>query len=206
VRSKVLTGLCIGFSALLSLPLMANADTYTVFSISGTDSQRQLNVGLGESGCNQIECLVYEPGTFSGTALVDISTDTIPGATISTCCGAFTESYTTSALTPDLGSGLNLILPVISYANLGEQPLLSLVFDLSSDSVSGTVAGPQAVSAPGIDQVGATYTLDMVGTLTPELTTTIPPMAAPEIDPASAASGLTLLLGGLLVLRGRKRT
>jgi hypothetical protein len=28
---------------------------------------------------------------------------------------------------------------------------------------------------------------------------------APEIDPASAASGLTLLLGGLLVLRGRKQ-
>jgi hypothetical protein len=30
-------------------------------------------------------------------------------------------------------------------------------------------------------------------------------MSAPEIDPASAASGLTLLLGSLLVLRGRLR-
>ena len=29
-------------------------------------------------------------------------------------------------------------------------------------------------------------------------------MAAPEIDPTSAASGLTLLLGGLVVLRGRR--
>ena len=29
------------------------------------------------------------------------------------------------------------------------------------------------------------------------------PVKAPEIDPASAASGLTLLMGGLLVLRGR---
>jgi len=29
-------------------------------------------------------------------------------------------------------------------------------------------------------------------------------IAAPEIDPASAAGGLTLLLGGLAVLRGRK--
>jgi hypothetical protein len=28
-------------------------------------------------------------------------------------------------------------------------------------------------------------------------------VAAPEIDPASAMSGLTLLLGGLAVLRGR---
>jgi hypothetical protein len=31
------------------------------------------------------------------------------------------------------------------------------------------------------------------------------PTMAPEIDPSSAASGLTLLLGGLLVLRGRRR-
>jgi len=32
-----------------------------------------------------------------------------------------------------------------------------------------------------------------------------PPTAAPEIDPTSAASGLTLLMGGLVVLRGRKQ-
>jgi hypothetical protein len=30
------------------------------------------------------------------------------------------------------------------------------------------------------------------------------PIAAPEMDPTSAASGLTLLLGGVLVLRGRR--
>ena len=30
------------------------------------------------------------------------------------------------------------------------------------------------------------------------------PVGAPEIDPASAVSGVTLLLGGLAVLRGRR--
>jgi hypothetical protein len=30
------------------------------------------------------------------------------------------------------------------------------------------------------------------------------PLSAPEIDPASALSGLTLLLGGLAVVRGRR--
>ena len=30
------------------------------------------------------------------------------------------------------------------------------------------------------------------------------PVGAPEIDPASAISGMTLLLGGLAVLRGRR--
>lgn len=34
---------------------------------------------------------------------------------------------------------------------------------------------------------------------------TVTTTTAPEIDPASAASALTLLLGGLLVLRGRRR-
>jgi hypothetical protein len=32
----------------------------------------------------------------------------------------------------------------------------------------------------------------------------VKPVAAPEIDPASAMGGLTLLLGGLAVLRGRR--
>lgn len=31
------------------------------------------------------------------------------------------------------------------------------------------------------------------------------PVTAPEIDPASAIAGLTLLAGGLVVLRGRRR-
>jgi hypothetical protein len=30
-------------------------------------------------------------------------------------------------------------------------------------------------------------------------------VAAPEIDPASALSGLTLLIGGIAVIRGRRR-
>jgi len=31
------------------------------------------------------------------------------------------------------------------------------------------------------------------------------PTAAPEIDPSSAIAGLTLLLGGLAVIRGRRK-
>jgi hypothetical protein len=32
-----------------------------------------------------------------------------------------------------------------------------------------------------------------------------PPVKAPEIDPASAMAGLTMLAGGLAVLRGRRK-
>ena len=41
-------------------------------------------------------------------------------------------------------------------------------------------------------------------TITQEFLVVSPPMPAPEIDPASAMSGLTLLLGGLAVARGRR--
>jgi hypothetical protein len=34
---------------------------------------------------------------------------------------------------------------------------------------------------------------------------TNPPFQAPEIDPASAMAGLTMLAGGLAVLRGRRK-
>jgi hypothetical protein len=40
--------------------------------------------------------------------------------------------------------------------------------------------------------------------ITQEFLVVSPPLRAPEIDPASAMSGLTLLLGGLAVARGRR--
>jgi hypothetical protein len=43
-----------------------------------------------------------------------------------------------------------------------------------------------------------------VGTLDYTITSLTPAVAAPEIDPTSMASGLTLLLGGLVALRGRR--
>ena len=191
-------------TALAAAPF-AFADTYTVFDISGTDSQRSTDLGFGESGCHSYPvCTTYVPGTFSGTALIDVSTDTITGATITTFGGdpIFTGSYAASAVNPNIGSGLNLIQPLYNSVTLIDEPVLYLGFDLSSDSVSGSV--PTFAAGPSIDQAGVSFTSDMVGTLTPVLTTTIHTMAAPEIDPASAASGITLLLGGLMVLRGRR--
>ena len=46
---------------------------------------------------------------------------------------------------------------------------------------------------------GATYSKGIIGVKNPLS------VRAPEIDPTSAASGLTLLLGGLMVLRGRRQ-
>jgi hypothetical protein len=48
-------------------------------------------------------------------------------------------------------------------------------------------------------QAGLTFSINSTGVIT-----TPPPPSAPEIDPASATSGLLLLLGGLATLRGRR--
>lgn len=57
-----------------------------------------------------------------------------------------------------------------------------------------------SISAPDISKVilGGYNMPDQIGAVQYET------VRAPEIDPASAASGVTLLLGGLLVLRGRR--
>jgi hypothetical protein len=49
-------------------------------------------------------------------------------------------------------------------------------------------------------QAGLTFSINSTG-----VTTGPPPNTAPEIEPASLASGLSLLFGGLAVLRGRGR-
>jgi hypothetical protein len=48
-------------------------------------------------------------------------------------------------------------------------------------------------------QAGLTFSINSTG-----VTTGPPPVKSPEIDPATATSGLMLLLGGLAVLRGRR--
>jgi hypothetical protein len=68
-----------------------------------------------------------------------------------------------------------------------------------------TVAGFASASAnpPGL----SCTTHYFLGFIPYEVCTTTPPakpVAAPEIDAASAVAGLTLMIGGLAVLRGRR--
>jgi hypothetical protein len=67
-----------------------------------------------------------------------------------------------------------------------------------------TVAGvASATSSSGV----SCTTHYFLGFIPYEVCTTTPPpkpVAAPEIDAASAVAGLTLMIGGLAVLRGRR--
>jgi hypothetical protein len=67
-----------------------------------------------------------------------------------------------------------------------------------------TAAGIASATPPGV-----TCTLHyFLGIFPYEVCTSTPPtkpvVAAPEIDAASAVAGLTLMIGGLAVLRGRR--
>jgi|ERR1700683_3179332 len=71
--------------------------------------------------------------------------------------------------------------------------------------------GALALESAAFSAVNKGYVASNVSVFTPtpanlsqEFLVVSPPMPAPEIDPASAASGLTLLLGGLAVARGRR--
>ncbi len=71
--------------------------------------------------------------------------------------------------------------------------------------------GALALEAAAFSAVNNGYVASNVSVYTPtplnasqEFLVVSPPVQAPEIDPASAASGLTLLLGGLAVAGGRR--
>jgi len=71
--------------------------------------------------------------------------------------------------------------------------------------------GAVALEAAAFSAVNSGYVATNVSVYTPrplnssqEFLVVSPPLQAPEIDPASIASGLTLLLGGVAVARGRR--
>lgn len=83
------------------------------------------------------------------------------------------------------------------------------VFDGQQADPNG---GALALESAAFAAVNNGYVATNVSVYTPrplnasqEFLVVSPPMTAPEIDPASIASGLTLLLGGLAVLRGRRK-
>jgi hypothetical protein len=82
------------------------------------------------------------------------------------------------------------------------------VFDGQQTDPNG---GALALESAAFAAVSNGYVATNVSVFTPrpinasqEFLVVSPPVMAPEIDPASIASGLTLLLGGLAVLRGRR--
>ncbi len=85
------------------------------------------------------------------------------------------------------------------------------IWDIFDGQTTDPAGGAMALESAAFSAVSSGYVATNVSVFTPtpvkasqEFLVVNPPMRAPEIDPASAASGLTLLLGGLAVARGRR--
>jgi hypothetical protein len=101
---------------------------------------------------------------------------------------------------------------VLAFFNGGD-PTEMLAFDAVGNPIGGSENG-EDTTAGGWGDLNVTTATDDISTVLiagdrsfraiNEIQYGSAPTQAPEIDPTSAASGLTLLLGGLLVLRGRR--
>jgi hypothetical protein len=96
-----------------------------------------------------------------------------------------------------LSGATQLDVPGISFAVDGPAQQVNLAYITPGD---GAVSTGYVVAATNLAG-GCVYTNCVPTTSFGTFTAT----QAPEIDPTSAASGLALLVGGLLVLRGRKQ-
>jgi hypothetical protein len=86
------------------------------------------------------------------------------------------------------------------------------IWDVLDGQQTDPSGGALALEAAAFSAVNNGYVASNVSVFTPspinasqEFLVVSPPMQAPEIDPASLASGLTLLLGALAVIGGRRR-
>jgi len=82
-------------------------------------------------------------------------------------------------------------------------PFELLALDLAANTATGSYSGNDFQLQGGAD--GGTFSaFNDLADANFSVTVTTPTVTAPEIDPASAMSGLVMLMGGLAVMRGRR--
>lgn len=113
---------------------------------------------------------------------------------IGICCGSASFAFTTNNVGAITGWNVDLSLTIASTNSPSNN---TLVLGASGDAYGGFGSSPSVCGLQGgcFQMLGESNTTPGVWTVEHQ---------APEIDPASAASGLTLLFGGLTVLRGRR--
>lgn len=169
-------------------------------------------------------------GTYGFSIAMSPGTQVGPATAVTGMSGLYSESYNASAGggTIDVTGGTHPVMATISGFTVFAAPgAESAQIDLALRSV--TVGGvPYSVGFPlYLDITGSTgatpisfaggskdfssFNLDWAGSVVssssgpPLPVGYTAPHAAPEIDPASASTALVMLLGGVAVLRGRRR-
>lgn len=181
-----------------------------------------VNIGAGCSGlgCPPNGTSVFAPSSTGGLPLPDNANwgpggfwgDPFNGGEAVSCsqnCSVFGEAQGSIVLRLEFAQPVSFV-DALALSNGGD-PTQIAAFDSTGNLVGGADNGCSPICSSGGFWGDATIT-----TATPDISTVLiagrhsfRPIseisyAAPEIDPASVASGLTLLLGGLFVLRGRR--
>jgi hypothetical protein len=191
--------------ALLAGPMVANAQVttldyqgsiFTNVSVSGNGSFPDVptlssvvgDVVLSAPLAANLNDVTLVPTAFSFNApLLDSYFFTV------SCCGK-TDSFAFTTNNMGAITGWNVDLS-FTFVGTNSPSGNSVVLGTSGDSYAGFGSTPSGCGPTG----GCSLFIQESNT-TPGVWS-----VAPEIDPASAASGLTLLLGDLAVLRGRRK-
>ncbi len=189
VPAVALLGMAIA-AAPAQAQLVADGVTYTLTETLATPTTDMFSLSItGINGATDTEQGRYGVQSFAFTTPTGFVSATAPGG--------FT--YMSGGLNADGCSGNGGF-----FCFSGPAPASTVLAANSSLLYNFSVTATDISSwAPSfkINWDGTNNNYDLVSTAIP-----ISPVSAPEIDPASAASGLTLLLGGLVVLRGRRST
>jgi predicted membrane protein len=226
LRSKLFVELCIGFLGVLATGI-ASADSVTEYtSLASWDSAVSdvttytilappmfgaLFVFNGETG-EMIGPgtfttpgnlgLIFNDGLFGNVQYVAASPGAFEGSLPATVVTSFDASAHVTALaftlgSETIGSDINVSVNGLALAPLVVSPASPTAF-LGVADISGPITSV-AFTVSNFQGSATEQEMDVIGSYATAVA------KAPEIDPASATSGLTLLLGGLAVLRGRKR-
>lgn len=152
-----------------------------------------VNVGFNSSIVN------FASATYGDPMLGDLLSNTFPALSVTTAGSGTTELFELSFDSP----------AVLLASQPGSFTIAQLTFDAVGHGTSNLLLSVNALGDQNGNSLGSTLEN---GTITVKASTTGGggggsggPTAAPEMDAASAASGLTLLLGSLLVMRGRQK-
>lgn len=198
MRSKVFWGLCIGFLGTFAMGLVSAQDTKYVL-IPLNDGIGDILTGTittdGNLGVLQGSDILSFQFTYDLSAALTID-DHAPSIDVGTW-GSFDPEAAVVAALENSPTGVDATPTALTYVGGG-----NLWFVASTDtSISSNHA--YAFFSNSLEFFGDAQGLEQTGIAVKSSPYVI--ATAPEVDPASASSALTLLFGGLAVLRGRKR-
>jgi hypothetical protein len=185
-------------------PLLSSYDGNYGFSIS---------MGLGTQVA-AATAVSGEPGLYTESYNAPSGGGTIGVTGTSTSISAVVSGFTIFAAPGADSAQIDLAVSTIKVGgiaySLGAPVYLDITGSTGTTPISFTSGTSFDFSSFNLDWTGAITTSDSgppppVGYTPPPSGPPPTPSSTPEVDPASASAGLSLLLGGLAVLRGRRR-